>query len=307
VFGGRDAGMSSVTAGGPGLVAVGGAGGAAAVWTSVDGLTWSRVPHDEAVFGGPGEQAMSEVVVGGPGLVAVGSDGDYSSGTEVAAVWTSVDGLSWSRVPHDEAVFGGAINQTMSSVTVAGPGLVAVGRDGDLPGWDDPPADTAAAAVWTSVDGLSWSRVPHDEALFGGAALTSMTSVTAGGPGVVALGWGPRPKYAPDEVVIVWTSPDGLTWSRVPQNEALPSGISVTATSRGLVAVGEAGIAAIWTSPDGFSWSRAPHDEAVFGEPGTYNYRNNMNSVIAVGPGVVAVGEGPRGTGPAVWVGLAED
>jgi hypothetical protein len=149
--------------------------------------------------------------------------------------------------------------------------------------------------------------VPHDEALFGGAALTSMTSVTAGGPGVVALGWGPRPKYAPDEVVIVWTSPDGLTWSRVPQNEALPSGISVTATSRGLVAVGEAGIAAIWTSPDGFSWSRAPHDEAVFGEPGTYNYRNNMNSVIAVGPGVVAVGEGPRGTGPAVWVGLAED
>ena len=28
---------------------------------------WSRVPHDEAVFGGAGGQAMSSVTVGGPG------------------------------------------------------------------------------------------------------------------------------------------------------------------------------------------------------------------------------------------------
>ena len=62
----------------------------------------------------------------------------------------------------------------MSSVTVGGPGLVAVG-------WD-----TMGAAVWTSVDGITWSRVPHDEAVFGARPdlpALEMRSITAGGPG----------------------------------------------------------------------------------------------------------------------------
>jgi len=53
------------------------------------GLVWSRVPHTEAVFGGPGAQEMNSVVVGGPGLVAVGHD--RSGGDWVAAVWVSPD------------------------------------------------------------------------------------------------------------------------------------------------------------------------------------------------------------------------
>jgi len=59
----------------------------AAVWTSPDGLVWSRVPGDEAVFGGPDNQEMKAVVVGGPGLVAVGLD--HSDGDDDAAVWVS--------------------------------------------------------------------------------------------------------------------------------------------------------------------------------------------------------------------------
>jgi len=94
------------------------------MWTSPDGITWFRVPHDEAVFGGEGEQAMNSVTAGGPGLVAVGLDG--SGGDPHVAVWTSSDGITWSRVTHDEAVFGGV----MRSVTLGGPGLVAVGFDG---------------------------------------------------------------------------------------------------------------------------------------------------------------------------------
>ncbi len=300
--------MDGVAAGGPGLVAVGYTGrGGAAVWTSVDGVSWSRVPHDSAVFGGAGS-GMTSVTAGGPGLVAVGwvDDAAYDS---TPAVWTSVDGLSWSRVPHDEAVFGGARNQTMSSVTVGGPGLVAVGSDGDPhgPGFDDSPAEIAAAAVWTSDDGLSWSRVPHDDALFGGAARQWMTSVAAGGPGVVAVGVGIRPDNSVGDPTMVWTSTDGLTWSRVPHDEALfgdgfPGSVtgfpvSVTATSRGLVVVGGQNF---WTSPDGFSWFRGPQ----VGQPGkSFIASNHMNSVVAAGPGVVAVGQAPGGA--AVWVGVA--
>ena len=169
--------MLGVTGGGPGLVAVGvdalGGDAAAAVWTSPDGITWSRVPHDEAIFGGL--QGMFGVTGGGLGLVAVGVGDDND-----AAVWTSPDGTTWSRVPHDEAIFGGDDFQVMLAVTGAGPGLVAVGQD-----WSGGNAD---AAVWTSPDGTTWSRVPHDEAIFGGAGDQEMLSVTVGGPGLVAVG-----------------------------------------------------------------------------------------------------------------------
>ena len=116
--------MSSVTVGGPGLVAVGGIDQRAAVWTSPDGIEWSRVPHDNEVFGGEvgpssGGSFMSDVTAGGPGLVAVGQSEPN------AAVWTSPDGITWSRVPHDDVVFGGEVGPIfggaqMNSVTVGG-------------------------------------------------------------------------------------------------------------------------------------------------------------------------------------------
>jgi hypothetical protein len=304
--------MSSVTAGGPGLVAVGqdwsrAYGYSAAVWTSIDGFAWSRVPHDETVFGGGAEQSMFSVTVGGPGLVAVGWDGTHSEDRIEdegdAAVWTSVDGFTWSRVPHDETVFGGSDDQHMWSVTAGGPGLVAVGTDG------------SDAAVWTSVDGFTWSRVPHDETVFGGGAEQSMFSVTVGGPGLVAVGWDGSDE---DFDAAVWTSVDGITWFRVPHDETVFGGDStqtmeaVTVGGPGLVAVGRDGPgsdssppapsshAAVWTSIDGITWSRVPHDEAVFGGGAGYS----MGSVTVGGPGLVAIGQNDRGH-VMVWFAVA--
>jgi len=205
--------MSSVTAGGPGLVAVGvnnldpddpgrGKGGSeffetdAAVWTSVDGITWSRVPYDGAIFD---RAEMSSVTVGGPGLVAVGSthpDDDVPTGpSSDAVVWTSVDGISWSRVPADGAVFAGTGGQRMATVIATDAGLVAVGSDGG--GYDTRPD----SAVWTSADGITWSRVTHDEAVFGG---TWMSSVTVAGPGLVAVGYDWLSENG-DVDAVVWT------------------------------------------------------------------------------------------------------
>ena len=95
------------------------------------------VPDDEAVFGGPGFQGMRDVVVGGPGFVAVGRDSSIVGPDTyaVAAVWTSPDGINWSRVAHDDAVFGRATGEPddifrMTAVTTGGPGLVAIGERG---------------------------------------------------------------------------------------------------------------------------------------------------------------------------------
>ena len=296
--------MSSVTVGGPGLVAVGGIDQRAAVWTSPDGIEWSRVPHDNEVFGGEvgpssGGSFMSDVTAGGPGLVAVGQSEPN------AAVWTSRDGIAWSRVPHDDVVFGGEVGPIfggaqMNSVTVGGPGFVAVGSDGSPDGGGD-------AAVWTSVDGMKWSRVPHDEAIFGGETDgyygQSMSAVTAGGPGLVAVGRDPLG-------AAVWTSRDGLAWFRVPHSDEVFGGgdhlemRSVTVGGPGLVAVGsEWERAVVWTSADGVTWSRVPPDEAVFGGGSDSFYGDMaMSAVTAGGPGLVAVGWDPLGA--VVWTSI---
>jgi hypothetical protein len=259
--------MWGVTAGGPGLVAVGGenyyfywpeqidpvafSGGDsdAVVWTSPDGASWSRVPHTEAVFGGDGEQQMFGVTAGGPGLVAVGFDGTLGNEAGNAAVWTSPDGVTWSRVPHDEAVFGGVGEQRMLGVTSGGPGLVAVGEVSRV--FDEIrqsfEPDFSDAAVWTSPDGVTWSRVSLDKTVFGRSNCgrwcldEGMRSVTSRGQGLVAVGFAGF-EQVPGHAA-VWTSQDGITWTQVLDSQAAfrgayPRMFSVTVAGSGLVAVG---------------------------------------------------------------------
>lgn len=187
---------------------------------------------------------MWDVTTAGPGLVAVGWD--CSRGDCVAAAWTSSDGVVWTRVPHDEDVFGGSGNQRMVSVTAGGPSVIAVRRDRSSSG------DDARAAVWTSSDGVAWSRLPHDERVFGGPEDQVMWSVTTGGPGVVAVGVATN--------ATVWLSADGTTWSRVPHSvEVFGSRgrkevAAVTTGGPGLVAVGRecspsGCVAVVWTAP----------------------------------------------------------
>ena len=154
--------VTSITRGGPGLLAVGALGyedehyGDAAVWKSADGSSWERLPDENGVFDSnrrgfvAGDQWMADVVAWQGGFVAVGSDGrgeeakpDYD-----AAVWLSEDGITWSRVPHQASLEGGWMN----AVTVGGPGLVAVG---EWPFNERRPSPK----VWLSEDGITWTEV----------------------------------------------------------------------------------------------------------------------------------------------------
>jgi len=212
---------------------------------------------------------VKSVTVGGPGFVAVGWE--VANVGSDAAVWTSVDGATWSRVRQDD-VLGGPGNQAIFDVTVGGPGLVAVGRDSGTVGSED----YGIAAVWTSVDGFTWSRVAHDDAVFGRATglpddIFNMKAVTAGGPGLVAVG-------------VRGGASDRVTTSGA-WIENLPVG-------------------AVWTSVDGVTWSRVPHDPKVFGEwkadtgpvsEPMHGLSARMHDVTAGGPGLVIVGGVYRG------------
>jgi len=81
---------------------------------------------------------LTIALVGGPGLVAVGFDSADECGWD-SAVWTSSDGLTWSRVPDERNCSIWGPYDRMLSVTVGTSGLVAVGEEHDFP---------QAAAVW---------------------------------------------------------------------------------------------------------------------------------------------------------------
>lgn len=221
------------------------------------------------------------------GFVAVGED----AVRDAATVWTSEDGQVFARVAHDEEVFGGPDRQRMFAVTPGGPGFVAVGED----------MGRESAAVWTSTDGRDWQRIAADDEVFASSGLVRMVAVTAGGPGLVAVG---------DDFehggVVVWTSPDGLDWSRVAYDAAVfgagadIDAQGVSAGEAGVVAVGRdyaTGNAAVWTSPDGLVWSRVEHDAAVFGG----GEGHAMAAVVAVPGGFVAGGSDFGAAAAAVW------
>jgi hypothetical protein len=296
-FGGAAA-ISAVTAGGPGFVAVGGgdafpgANSGLLVWTSPDGVSWTRL----APLLGGDAGSLTGVTPGGPGLVAVGYA--HALGGDVPTVWTSVDGTTWTQAQGDGSVF--APDSLIFSVTTGGPGLVAVGVDRNPPDY--------TAAVWTSTDGLTWQRVPDDGA-FGGPGNQGMRSVTSGPDGLVAVGWDESDSAKSVPTAAVWTSPNGVTWTReLGGGQALvsPDGagmLSVTAGGPGYVAAGSVDEysgstdAAVWTSPDGVTWTRVPDDGSVFGGP----QKQEIFSVRPVPGGLVAVGADGNETAAAVW------
>ena len=267
-----------------------------------------------------GNEAISDVIPAGPGLVAVGTIS--IAGHDSVAFWSSPDGLSWTRAPADPVFLdstsgrlaqhgnqlvldafscppGGTycgtsklfvsvadspwrtatgINSDWSyqAVVAGGPGFVAAGTAQDV-------LDHPTGVVATSAEGLNWSE----------ASPAGMTGATIGG-----LAAGPTDLVAVGQMggqPAVWTSPDGLTWTRVGAANA-PTGGTLTdvAWAGGhWVAVGTRGVqAAAWTSNDGTSWQPGPSGSGLEG--------TTLRRIVAIGSVFVALGESTPGNG-AAW------
>ena len=229
-------------------------------------------------------QVMTAVTVWQGGLVAVGKYHLPDSSTEGFAAWTSPDGLTWSRAPHDQAEY--EWTSDVWDVLAWEGGLVAVSQ------W---------ARVFTSSDGVRWTR--HDMGDTGGA----ITALAATPQGLVAVGSDTNYHGAR-----AWTSRDGISWNLVFEDAEAGPMYDVTAWDGGFVAVGGDGIdrAAVWTSDNGLTWTQVPLDPAAAS-------RGTMVSVAPGGSGLVAVGYSaafyflslalkviPVGIAYAIWSGV---
>jgi hypothetical protein len=320
----------------------------AAVWRSDDGINWMRMPHVDAFSEANGGAVMKDVSYDGSGLVAVGlvygqtepfatyrwAEGNPSEPRDVdidvdAAVWRSVDGLSWSRVHADNEAFGGdAIRQSMMAVTAGGPGFVAVGQEGfNILGYDewtptsgnntdgrDHVADNVAA-VWTSPDGETWTRVANEPSMaHSGGEVTgwaTMFDIAPYAQGLVAVGgevWvpdSPGPRFHVRDGAAVWLSADGLSWRRAVDVDtfAWPDMHAVTVVGEGMLVAGGGShvydSAGTWTSQDrGDTWVGHPNEDRLF-SVGT------IQGLAVFGDNVLAVGS--LGGDAAVWIGAGND
>ena len=171
-----------------GLVAVGydtSGGSDAAVWVSSDGADWIRVPDDDGVLGGEGDQQMLDLTVAGETLVGVGFDS--SSGSRNGAVWLSEGGTEWELVEDPDSVLGGDGDQILTRVVSP-----AAGEQGDLPlliaGGVDASGGDEDGAIWYSADGETWTRDREASQVFGGAGAQRIESITSGDDSLVAVG-----------------------------------------------------------------------------------------------------------------------
>lgn len=175
--------------------------GAGIAWTSPDGTTWQRIPAASGLTGA-GKVAFQTAAVTPQGILVAGSV--RVGETRSAAMWRSTDALTW--LPVESPSFTASPAQEIAAVVAFRGGLVAGGAATE--------EGTDAAAVWTSPDGSAWTRVPHDEATFGGAGGDAITLVLVVGDGVLALGRSSPGRLDPDAAV--WTSTDARNWRREP-------------------------------------------------------------------------------------------
>jgi hypothetical protein len=249
---------------------------------------------------------VNAVTWDGRSFIAVGEDRSQltdlkglSTATARAAVWTSADGRTWSRVPHTKALDVGGFIDTMEDPLTGGmrdviavpAGFVAVGSV-----CQNNPAACQSAA-WTSTDGTSWKRVAGMPTLPG-----VLKAVATSGTGYVAVGAQSCSGSPLSEVggcpALILTSPDGQAWTR---QSFAQSGDLRTITWIGVrfFATAPDGPGLLWTSSDGSSWVAA----TVAGGPAKPDLGGVVEWQLAATP-EKAVWLGPAGmeTTPKAWV-----
>jgi hypothetical protein len=197
-----------------------------------------------------------------------------------AAFLDSTDGLAWHL---QSATWSDAI---IRRIAVGPHGLVAAG-------------DASGRMVsWSSSTGLSWAQAPDAPSMGPGSG----NRMSADGVTAVSGGWMAVGNESPACMTVcapvravVWTSPDGSTWTQAPAKPSLAAGEmkGVIQWNGKYIAVGQVGkYAAVWTSVNGSTWTRLPDTAAFHAPAGTdQSIGEGMAAVAGRSNRLVAVGQ----------------
>ncbi len=144
------------------LLAIAETGGQLEGWTSTDAVTWTPIGQF---------QGLDEVRIG---AFAANEDWYFAAGAEKCGgrpcrpvIFRSRDAVTWESTSGDLPDVLSIEQGTVVDISTTDDGLVAVG-------WLGPAPKTLLpeAAVWTSSDGATWSRVAEDEPLLQPTSVT---------------------------------------------------------------------------------------------------------------------------------------
>jgi hypothetical protein len=238
-------------------------GAATGFWTSTDGLHWK--PLDlKGTFGG---KLVGDVAAGPRGYMAVS---DSETGPSNAAIWLSADSRAWHEVTLPATLFQDA---HLARATIVDDTYLAAGRTGSLEGSGGGHFPSTTPAIWSSVDGIAWSRATLPGVV---AAPEAEAAVTVAGPGKVighVVSWDCL--CSPEGVTGSWTSGDGRNWTASHLGFPSPA-VVLTDGHQAVQVVSDEDVATEAISSDGFKWSRfrvtgsGPADvaDAAFGPAG---------------------------------------
>jgi hypothetical protein len=264
------------------------------VWSSTGGTEWSVVASGNDAFGSD-DVVVHDVVAAGPRFVAVGAD---RSGDDTdAAVWTSPDGSSWTRQAADTLRF--LDDQEMYAVASDGSRIIAVGTDFD--------GTTADPAIWSSEDGLQWSRLSFGEP---GSDWREMRTIA-----VFDGLWVATDGERSGADMMVWRSTDGEEWTRASTDEISMTGPGtyrqvhgMSAGRDGFIAVGSAETLAdgtgalMWMSGDGLAWTHVP----ITVDTGTHDFGmldvQLAGARLLIAVGYEIVNPDPFDQAPRIWI-----
>jgi hypothetical protein len=174
-------------------------GGDDRLWTSKDGLTWTRASGAPEYAG----------IVGLNGILLAGGEGIDGFGT---GLWMSGDAVTWQKVPIPHSFYSvGCEKVACSGLAVSSQGVVVVATAGSQPNNSLDPS-----ILYFSADGTIWSRATLPEQAYEVAVHSFLD-------GFVAIGMVPDPGDPTGGLrQRAWRSPDGLNWNAYEPKLPLP-------------------------------------------------------------------------------------
>jgi len=254
-----------------------------AAWASRDRVTFTPIRVSPVSYYGA-RDAFTTLACRGGSLVALGSSAGGAHGNPRPSTWLSTGGGPLTEHPAGFELFGGENQIGLGSMSAGPAGFLLTGARIDRTGG-------AGAAVWTSPTGRVFTLHDGDPGLESDVdhGITEISAAAVLGGGFLGVGDITPPHSAmAARDPLAWTSPNGVTWQRIPFPRTAADDMLLNAVSdgSGVTAVGTDGSRfTAWTaSASATGWRQV----GGFGEVahGTGTQTPAVPSIVSTGTGI---------------------